>query len=140
VYEYERSVNERLPAASKAVGHPVETFCTILDLKGIGITNFVRVKDYIFEATGIGQNRYPETMGRFFIINSPWGFSTVWQVIKPWLDPVTVAKIDILGSGYKDKLLEVIPAENLPADLGGTCKCPGSCSLSDAGPWNDTKS
>lgn len=62
-------------------------------------------------------------------------FSTVWSVTKGWLDPVTVAKIDILGSSYKEKLLQQIPADALPADLGGTCKCQPSCSLSDDGPW-----
>ena len=87
-------------------------------------------------ASAIGQDRYPETMGKFFIINAPWAFGAVWSLIKPWLDEATVAKIDILGSGYKDKLLEQIPKENLPKEFGGLCDCPSGCSLSDAGPWN----
>lgn len=91
------------------------------------------------QASSIGQERYPETMGKFYIINAPWAFSAVWAVIKPWLDEVTVAKIDILGSGYKDKLLAQIPKENLPVEFGGTCQCPGGCSLSDAGPWSESK-
>ncbi|CCM03233.1 uncharacterized protein FIBRA_05358 [Fibroporia radiculosa] len=136
VYEYEKNVNERLPACSKAVGHPVETSCTILDLQGVSISNFYRVKDYVMSAAAIGQDRYPESMGKFYIINAPWAFSTVWAFIKPWLDEVTVSKIDIIGSGYKDKLLAQIPPENLPKEFGGKCVCPGGCSLSDAGPWN----
>ncbi|KAI6128128.1 CRAL-TRIO domain-containing protein [Pisolithus croceorrhizus] len=136
VMEYERFLSERLPASSKAIGHPVETSCTILDLQGVSITNFYRVKDYVFQTAKIGQDRYPECMGKFYIINAPWAFSTVWMIIKPWLDEVTVSKIDILGSNYKDKLLAQIPAENLPADLGGKCRCRSGCSLSDAGPWN----
>lgn len=87
-------------------------------------------------AASIGQNRYPETMGKFFIINAPWTFSAVWAVIKPWLDEVTVAKIDILSGNYKDSLLKQIDEENLPEILGGKCSCKGGCSLSDAGPWN----
>ncbi|EPQ59758.1 hypothetical protein GLOTRDRAFT_34584 [Gloeophyllum trabeum ATCC 11539] len=136
VYEYEKFLNERLPACSKAIGHPVETSCTILDLKDVSLSNFYRVKDYVFQASSIGQDRYPETMGKFYIINAPWAFSAVWAAIKPWLDEVTVSKIDILGSGYKEKILQQIPAEHLPKELGGTCECPGGCSLSDAGPWN----
>lgn len=139
VLEYERFLHERLPACSAAAGKPVETSCTILDLKGIGITSFYQVKDYVSKASNIGQNYYPETMGKFYIINSPWGFSTIWGLVKPWLDEVTVAKISIPGSDYKKILLEQIPAENLPADLGGTCNCPGGCPLSDQGPWNDSK-
>ncbi|KAG8891839.1 cytosolic factor, phosphatidylinositol/phosphatidylcholine transfer protein [Tulasnella sp. 403] len=140
VHEYEKFINERLPATSAVVGHPVETSCTILDLKNVSIRQFYKVKDYVSQASTIGQNYYPECMGKFYIINAPFMFSTVWSFIKPWLDEVTVAKINILGADYKGKLLEQIPAENLPVDLGGTCSCPQGCSLSDAGPWNTAAS
>lgn len=136
VYEYEKNINERMPACSRTVGHPVETSCTILDLNGVSISNFYRVKDYVMQMSAIGQDRYPETMGKFYIINAPWAFSAVWSIIKPWLDEVTVSKIDILGRDYKGKLLTQIPAENLPKEFGGKCECPGGCSLSDAGPWH----
>ncbi|KAI0687332.1 CRAL-TRIO domain-containing protein [Earliella scabrosa] len=136
VYEYEKFLNERLPACSKAVGHPVETSCTILDLKGVSLGNYYSVKDYISDASSIGQDRYPETMGKFYVINAPWGFRTIWNFIKGWLDEATVAKIDILGSDYLKTLLEQIPIEHLPKEFGGKCECPGGCSLSDAGPWN----
>jgi hypothetical protein len=74
-------------------------------------------------------------MGRFYIINAPWGFSTAWTLIKGWLDEATVAKIHILGHDYKKELLQQIPAESLPAFLGGSCFCGQGCQLSDAGPW-----
>ncbi|KAI0043169.1 hypothetical protein FA95DRAFT_1499003 [Auriscalpium vulgare] len=135
VHEYERSLTTRLPASARAVGHPVETFCTILDLYDVSLSNFYRVKDYVSAAASIGQDRYPEIMGKFYIINAPYLFSTVWALIKPWLDPVTVSKIDIVGRSYQEKLLQQIPAENLPKEFGGKCSCPGGCSLSDAGPW-----
>jgi CRAL/TRIO domain len=128
-----------MPAASRAVGHPVETFCTILDLQGVTLSNFYRVKDYVMAAARIGQDRYPEIMGKFYIINAPWAFTAVWSMIKGWLDEVTVNKIDILNTSYKDKLLAQIPVENLPKDFGGSCECAGGCSLSNAGPWEDTQ-
>jgi len=138
VLEYEKFLTERLPACSAAAGHPVETSCTIMDLKNVSLSNFYRVKDYVMQAAKIGQDHYPECMGKFYIINAPFLFSTVWSFIKPWLDEVTVAKIDIIGSGYKDKLLAQIAADDLPKEFGGNCSCPGGCSLSDAGPWNTT--
>ncbi|KAJ7054361.1 CRAL-TRIO domain-containing protein [Mycena amicta] len=137
VFEYEKMITERLPACSRTAGHPVETLCTIFDLYNVSLTNFYRVKDYIMEAANIGQNRYPESMGKFYIINAPWAFTAVFAMIKPWLDEVTVSKIDILGSAYAETLLGQIDAENLPKELGGKCSCPGGCSLSDAGPWNN---
>jgi hypothetical protein len=141
ICEYERSMRSRLPASSRAVGHPVETFCTILDLKDVGLANFYNVKDYITAASRIGQDRYPEIMGKFYIINAPWTFQAVYSVIKVFLDEVTISKIEILGGTYKDKLLAQIPAENLPKIFGGTCECegPGGCSMSDAGPWKEEK-
>jgi hypothetical protein len=50
-----------------------------------------------------------------------------------------VAKIQILGSSYQERLLEFIDAENLPVEFGGKCKCSGEggCKKSDVGPWND---
>lgn len=78
-------------------------------------------------------------MGKFYIINAPWGFSTVWSLVKGWLDEATVAKIHILGSNYKTELLEQIPKESLPAFLGGGCFCGEGCSMSDAGPWKGKK-
>jgi hypothetical protein len=139
ICEYERSLATRMPASARAVGHPVETFCTIMDLQGVSLSNFYRVKDYVMAAAAIGQDRYPEIMGKFYIINAPWAFSAVWSLIKGWLDEVTVNKIDIIGTAYRDKLLAQIPAENLPKDFGGLCECAGGCSLSDVGPWNEHK-
>lgn len=136
VQEYEKFIQGRLPACSEAVGYPVETSCTILDLYNVSLSSFYRVKDYVMAAASVGQDRYPECMGKFYIINAPWAFSAVWSVVKPWLDEVTVAKISILGSNYKKDLLQQIDEENLPKILGGTCECEGGCSLSDAGPWN----
>ena len=136
VLEYEKSLTERLPACSLAIGHPVETFCTILDLGSVSLSNFYRVKDYVSAAASIGQDRYPETMGKFYIINASWAFSAVWAIIRPWLDEVTAAKVEIVGGGYKEALLKQIPKENLPKEFGGECQCVGGCSMSDAGPWN----
>ena len=78
-------------------------------------------------------------MGKFYIINAPWGFSTVWSLIKGWLDEATVAKIHILSSDYKTELQQQIPKESLPAFLGGSCFCGEGCQLSDAGPWKGKK-
>ncbi|TFY62335.1 hypothetical protein EVG20_g6743 [Dentipellis fragilis] len=137
VAEYERFLNLRAPACAAAMGHPVETTCTVLDLYNVSLINFYRVKDYVSAASAIMQARYPETMGKFYIINAPWAFGAVWSVIKPWLDEATVAKIDILGSSYKEKLLMDIPKEHLPEEFGGSCVCDGGCSMSDAGPWKE---
>ncbi|KAJ9143228.1 Phosphatidylinositol-phosphatidylcholine transfer protein [Coniochaeta hoffmannii] len=135
--EYERVADPRLPACSRKAGYLLETCCTIMDLKGVGISKASQVYSYVRSASGLSQNYYPERLGRLYVINAPWGFSGVWSIIKGWLDPVTVQKIHILGSGYKKELLAQVPAENLPVEFGGTCRCEGGCQLSDMGPWKD---
>ncbi|KAI9827630.1 MAG: cytosolic factor, phosphatidylinositol/phosphatidylcholine transfer protein [Sarea resinae] len=137
VVEYEKLTDPRLPACSRKSGTLLETCCTIMDLKGVGISKVPSVYGYVRQASTISQNYYPERLGKFYLINAPWGFSSVFSVVKGFLDPVTVQKIHVLGSGYQSELLAQVPKENLPKEFGGTCDCPGGCALSDDGPWHD---
>ena len=137
VTEYEKLADPRLPACSRKSGNLLETCCTIMDLKGVGITSIPSVYGYVRQASAISQNYYPERLGKLYLINAPWGFSGAFNVVKGFLDPVTVDKIHVLSSNYKKDLLAQVPAENLPAEFGGTCKCQGGCELSDTGPWHD---
>ena len=139
VVEYEKLTDPRLPACCRKQGELLETCCTIMDLKGVGISTIPSVYGYLKQTTTISQNYYPERLGKLYIINAPWGFSSVFSVVKGFLDPVTVSKIHVLGASYQKELLAQIPEENLPEYLGGKCKCPKSCQLSDAGPWQDAK-
>ncbi|VVT58714.1 uncharacterized protein SAPINGB_P006347 [Magnusiomyces paraingens] len=139
VWEYEAFTHYRLPACSRQQGHLVETSCTILDLKGISLTTATQVYSYIREASNIGQNYYPERMGKFYVINAPFGFSTVFSVIKRFLDPVTVDKIFVLGSKYQSELLKQIPIQNLPIKFGGKSESVGGVELADDGPWRDSQ-
>jgi hypothetical protein len=137
VCEYEKMADPRLPACSRKSGYLLETSCSIVDLKGVGIAKATSVYGYLQAVSNISQNYYPERLGKLYVINAPWGFSTVFGVVKRFLDPVTVNKIHILGSGYEKELLAQVPAENLPKQFGGQCDCEDSCALSDAGPWQD---
>lgn len=135
--EYERAADPRLPACSRKAGHLLETCCTIMDLKGVGLGKAPSVYGYLKSASNMSQNYYPERLGKLYVINAPWGFSTIWGVVKGWIDPVTVQKIHILGSGYQKELLAQVPAESLPKAFGGSCDCPGGCAFSDKGPWTE---
>ena len=59
-------------------------------------------------------------------------FKAVWALVAPWLDPHTQTKIQIFGAGLEASgaaaaLRAEIDDENLPAFLGGACRCPGGC-------------
>src|ERR1700744_2642613 len=104
VVEYEKVADPRLPACSRKAGRLLETCCTIMDLKGVGITSAPSVYGYLRQASNISQNYYPERLGKLYVINAPWGFSSVFSVVKSFLDPVTVEKIHILGANYHAEL------------------------------------
>ena len=137
VVEYEKVADPRLPACSRKAGQLLETCCTIMDMKGVGLGSARQVYDYVGKASAVSQNYYPERLGKLYVINAPFGFSTVWSFVKGFLDPVTVAKVHILGTGYEKELHAQVPKENLPHRFGGTCQCEGGCEFSDPGPWKD---
>jgi CRAL/TRIO domain len=139
VTEYEKLADPRLPACCRKAGKLLETCCSIMDLKGVGVSRVSSVYGYVKSASAISQNYYPERLGKLYLINAPWGFSGAFNFVKGFLDPVTVEKIHILGSDYLPKLLAQVPKENLPKQFGGECECEceGGCALSDAGPWQD---
>ncbi|KAL1916977.1 uncharacterized protein VTP21DRAFT_5174 [Calcarisporiella thermophila] len=139
VVGYESLLNWRLPACSKLAGQRIEQCYTILDLKGIPLRQAPSLLGFIKRISSIAQDYYPEMLGKLVIINAPLLFSSVWSMIKPFLDEVTVNKIVILGGKYQQELLKDIDPENLPKFLGGNCECDGGCNKSDSGPWKDAR-
>lgn len=133
--EYEKVAESRLPACSRQADKLIETCCTIIDLAGVNISVAYKAYELVKECSDYSQKYYPERLGKMYVINAPWGFGTVWSLVKKILDPVTAEKIHVLGTNYKSELLSQIPAENLPATYCGKCSCPNGCELSDVGPW-----
>jgi len=53
------------------------------------------------------------------MFNAPLIFSTVFSIIKPFMDPIIAAKIDVYSGVPTKKLLALMPAEVLPQEYGG---------------------
>lgn len=132
---YERLLDQRFPACSEKAGKHIEQCYTILDMKGVALSQASTVVPFVRETAKIAQDYYPEMMGKMVIINSPMLFRGAFTLVKPFLDPVTLSKIEILGGSYKSTLEKDIPAENIPGLLGGACNCAEGCDKSDLGPW-----
>ncbi|XP_073388668.1 phosphatidylinositol/phosphatidylcholine transfer protein SFH11 isoform X5 [Physcomitrium patens] len=142
VLEFERTINLKFPACSLAIESHVHSSTTILDVDGVGMKNFNKqARDLLIAIQKIDSANYPETLYRMFIVNASPGFKLVWNTIRGLLDNKTAAKINVLGTNYQSKLLEIIDANQLPTFFGGTCTCAeeGGCLMSDKGPWNDPK-
>lgn len=97
IVEYEKTIHERYVACSWKYGRHIEQSCTIIDLKGVPLTQFPSVSSFIKHISTIAQDYYPETLGVMYVINAPMLFTSVWSVVKLFLDEVTVQKIQILG-------------------------------------------
>ncbi len=56
------------------------------------------------------QTNYPETLEKVYV-DSPLIFSACWAIIRPWLDPVTQAKVSFVRSSELSNFIEpsVIP-------------------------------
>ncbi|KAH9918867.1 CRAL-TRIO domain-containing protein [Fomitopsis serialis] len=123
---------EIIPTASRAVGHQVDGTFLIVDLKGYSLGQFWQMKDLVRASFQVMQDHYPEMSAKFYIINAPWSFTTIWSLLKLWLAPRMIEKMDILGADYQAVLLKYIDAESLPTFYGGRCECSevGGCKWS----------
>ena len=140
IKQYERQMKYIFPACSAVVQRPVEQSCTILDANGIGITSLVGpIKGFLKLASDIGQDYYPEMLGKMTIVNVGFLFRAIWSMVKGFIDPKTQGKISLLKSDYKNELLKLVDADKLPSFFGGTCTCDNfihGCLGSDIGTWN----
>ncbi|KAL6553343.1 hypothetical protein OROGR_007185 [Orobanche gracilis] len=141
VQEFERAIHEKFPACSIAAKKHICSTTTILDVQGLGVKNFTATAASLLAAMAkIDNNYYPETLHRMYVVNAGPGFKKVlWPAAQKFLDPKTIAKIQVLDPKSLGKLLEVIDPSQLPEFLGGSCTCnvEGGCLRSNKGPWND---
>lgn len=93
---------------------PCETATIVFDMTGTAMKN-IDMASVKFMVNTLA-NFYPETLGQVLVYDAPWIINGAWKVIKPWLDPVTAAKVIFIKSGT---LPEYIALENLPSEYGG---------------------
>lgn len=140
VQEFERAFCEKFPACSVAAKRHIDTTTTILDVDGVGVKNFSKTaREILLMILKIDGDYYPETLHIMFIVNAAPGFKLLWNTVKGFLDPKTTAKIQVLGTKFQHRLLELVDSSQLPDFLGGSCSCvaEGGCLKSSKGPWKD---
>jgi CRAL/TRIO domain/CRAL/TRIO, N-terminal domain len=135
IQSYDRLIHIIFPECSRVANMRVEQSCTIMDLKDVNVFKLFsgKIKAFTKIATDIGQDYYPEILGKMYIINSGMLFSGIWMIVKQMIDAKTQAKISIISGSGKKELAAAIDLENLPVDLGGTCL---RDVREDHGPWS----
>ncbi|OQE24574.1 hypothetical protein PENSTE_c007G02963 [Penicillium steckii] len=111
----ERFTVYTIETARLLLAPPVETATIIFDMTDFSMANmdYTPVKFMIkcFEAN------YPESLGAVLIHKAPWLFSSIWSIIKGWLDPVVAAKINFTKN--REDLEAFIPPNQIMKELGG---------------------
>lgn len=97
------------------VNESVDTCSLVFDLSGFSLKNADNAP--VKFLTSMFESHYPESLGIVVVHNAPWIFSTVWNVIKNWLDPVVASKIHFT-KGFDD-IAKFIDPEHIPEYLGG---------------------
>ena len=64
--------------------------------------------------TSIVDPKYPEILHYALMVDAPYIFSACWAIIKPWIDPVTAAKIKFIK---REELINYVDADSIPEDI-----------------------
>lgn len=126
VYTLERAI-----ACMKERDKDVEKLVLLIDYEGFSLFNAPPMKTSL-ETLNILQNHYPERLYRAYIIRPPWIFSAFWNMISPFVDPVTREKICFLSSDMKEmnaSLKQDIDTSILESDVSGEDSRPFSSEV-----------
>eukprot|EP01038_Epipyxis_sp_PR26KG_P008106 gene8106-10978_t len=110
---------KRLKAQSHKYGRYIGKQSIIFDLKDLAFSVDTAAFSALKKTIAVQEAYYPERLSTMFIINAPSFLPGLWGLVKPWLDPVTAQKIQILGKNYIDKLREFIDDDVIPVEYGG---------------------
>ncbi|CAE7556036.1 unnamed protein product [Symbiodinium sp. KB8] len=114
------AVSAEAAAAGGAAGeaYPPGQFVGVVDMAELGWSNMdTGIMSVIFNTLS---RNYPERLGRLLILNEGWAFWVLWKVIEGLLDARVRSKIEFLGTEHTERLLELIPKEQLLEAYGGS--------------------
>jgi len=118
----------------------LEGMVIIQDMGGLGWKHMEsRIINFLTQEIPSGEAHYPELLKSLYVVNAPRIFPALYKLLTPFIDEATRSKIHIHGSDLLEELQKDIPIENIPAFLGGKCKCEKGCCPS-GGIFSDSTS
>jgi len=99
----------------------------VVDMKNVKTWHVTsRCRDRFKAIMKTCEEGYPEVAWRTYVVNAPNYLTIIWVVIKSWLDPVTTARVAILGTNplkNRERLLvDNIPLDAIPQCCGGDAR------------------
>ena len=110
----------RLEYLSMKYERDIYQTCAIVDLKGSPFWLDSYVMTILKMMSKIDNDYNAERLNKCLMINTPWYFTFVWNIIRPWLDERTTKKINMIGEDYLESLREIIDDSQIPIEYGGT--------------------
>ncbi|KAL4787179.1 CRAL-TRIO domain-containing protein [Aspergillus varians] len=109
-----------LPLCSAVHGASVTNCVYVVDASSLSMRQAWDVREFAQEISWILATCYPETIYRVYACNISGYCSRLWAILKPFVDPVTAAKIRFLQSSESYSFLkEEIDHANIPSTIGG---------------------
>jgi len=92
----------------------------ILDIEGLGMEHLdSQSLELTRSLIQLDEAHYPEGMLKMFIINAPWIFHQIYKLVKPIISERTAKKIEVHGTDFYPKLLELMAEDQIPKQFGG---------------------
>lgn len=80
--------------------------------------------EFVKKSITYANHHYPERSLMIYILNAPWYFTGIWNIIKPWVHENTQKKVNICGkSSNLSELKKNIDEDNIPVYYGGKMVC-----------------
>ncbi|KAK3245671.1 hypothetical protein CYMTET_24435 [Cymbomonas tetramitiformis] len=116
-------INVLMMEASVKCGRTMDKLVTIMDMSGVTFVSLTAGVISMFKAIAkIDSDNYPEIMKSVYIVNAPWGFSTIWSLLRSFLDERTANKVHVIAASENaaEKLKQAMDIALLPSSVGGT--------------------
>jgi hypothetical protein len=118
---YERLLYVIFPTLSRIHNKRVDRTVLVIDLADVNLLKLFdsNLKAFLQFSSKMAQDYYPELLGKSFVVNAPWVFKGIWNLVKIWLDKKTSDKFVIESGSGKDKLAQCMDIRIMPRNLGG---------------------
>jgi len=111
VYTLERAIAE--------MEGDVEKYVLLMDFNGYSMRNAPNISTQR-ETMSILQDQYPERLGLAVFVDAPFLFHQTFKLLRPFVDPVTAAKLVFVSGKEKESVLRsVFEPKTLEAEYGG---------------------
>ncbi|XP_072032708.1 SEC14-like protein 2 [Amphiura filiformis] len=112
---------KRIQDEARKSGRPIEQFTSISDMEGLDTDYMWRPGlEFNKQITLMCEQNYPEILKRVIMINVKPIFYTLYNLTKHFVNEETRSKFIVLGSNWREDILQYVDADQLPVHYGGT--------------------